>query len=167
MSNHLINYKIRAPELRVVSSDGQNLGVMKTSEALRMAQEQDMDLVVIAEKANPPVAKVLDYNKFLYEERKKASAAKAKSKKSELKEFVFGPTIDGGDLNVRIERAKEFIEDGNRVKITVKLKGRENEHPEVGFAKIDRFIEELKEVARTESAPARQGNMLTVTFVKA
>ena len=125
-----------------------------------------MDLVVIAEKAQPPVAKILDFNKFLYDERKKASVIKAKSKKSELKEFVFGPTIGTGDIQFRVERTKEFLEDGNRVKITVKLKGRENEHPEVGYDKIKKFIEELKEVAKTEAEPRRMGNMITVTFVK-
>ncbi|KKS15935.1 MAG: Translation initiation factor IF-3 [candidate division WWE3 bacterium GW2011_GWA1_41_8] len=139
---------------------------MRKDEALRKANEMNMDLVVIAEKAQPPVAKILDFNKFLYDERKKASAIKAKSKKSELKEFVFGPTIGSGDIDFRVQRAKEFLEEGNRVKITVKFKGRENEHPEVGFDKINKFKEELKDVARVESEPRRAGSMLTVTFVK-
>lgn len=164
---YLINYRIKAPELRVIASDGQNLGVLKTQEALRMAQEQELDLVIIAEKADPPVAKILDFNKFLYEERKKASAIKAKSKKSELKEFVFGPTIDAGDLNTRIQRAREFIEDGNRVKVTVKMKGREAQHPEVGFEKITRFTEALKDIAKTEGIPKHSGNLITITYVKA
>ena len=103
----------------------------------------------------------------MYEERKKASAIKAKSKKSELKEFVFGPTIDAGDLNVRIQRAKEFILDGNRVKITIKLKGREAEHPEVGFDKIDKITEELKGLAKFEGTPRHAGHIISVTFVKA
>ncbi len=122
--------------------------------------------MVIAEKASPPVAKILDFNKYLYEERKKASAAKAKAKKSELKEFVFGPTIDAGDLNNRIQRARGFLEDGNRVKVTVKMKGREGEHPEVALERINKFTQELKDIARTEAEPKRHGNMINVTFVK-
>ena len=143
------------------------MGVLSTYEALKKAQELEMDLVVIADKANPPVAKILDFNKYLYEERKRTSALKAKSKKSELKEFVFGPTIDSGDLNTRIERAKEFIADGNRVKITVKFKGREVEHPEVGFDRIKRITEELREVAKVESNPRLSGHLLSVTYIKA
>ena len=150
----------------MISNDGENLGVLRTSDAMKLAEEKDLDLVVIAEGAQPPVAKILDFNKYLYDERKKASAIKAKSKKSELKEFVFGPTIDEGDIKVRVERAKEFLEEGNRVKITVKMKGREQEHPEIGYAKITRFIEDLKEEAKIEAPPARVGSMIIVTFVR-
>ena len=139
---------------------GENLGVMNTTEALRLAREKELDLVLISEQANPPVAK------FLYEERKKSSAVKAKAKKSELKEFVFGPTIGESDIASRVERSKEFIKDGNRVKITVKLKGREGEYPQLGFEKIDRFREELSEAAKLESAPRRNGNIITATFCK-
>jgi len=145
---------------------GENLGVMNTTEALRLAREKELDLVLISEQANPPVAKILEYNKFLYEERKKSSAVKAKAKKSELKEFVFGPTIGESDIASRVERSKEFIKDGNRVKITVKLKGREGEYPQLGFEKIDRFREELSEAAKLESAPRRNGNIITATFCK-
>jgi len=152
--------------VRVIMGTGENLGVMNTTEALRLAREKELDLVLISEQANPPVAKILEYNKFLYEERKKSSAVKAKAKKSELKEFVFGPTIGESDIASRVERSKEFIKDGNRVKITVKLKGREGEYPQLGFEKIDRFREELSEAAKLESAPRRNGNIITATFCK-
>ncbi len=99
---------------------------MKTTDAIKKALELDMDLVLIVETANPPVAKILEFHKFMYEERKKLSAAKAKSKKSELKEFRFGPTIGSGDLEKKMERARGFLKEGNRVKVTVKMKGREN-----------------------------------------
>jgi translation initiation factor IF-3 len=145
--------------------DGQNLGVMKTQEALRVAQQQELDLVVISEGAKPPVCKILDFNKFLYEERKKLSATKAKSKKSELKEFRFGPTIGDSDLETRINRAQEFIENGDRVKITIKLKGREREFPNIGFEKITKFSDGLASVARLESQPRLMGNMIIATFV--
>ncbi|EKD99640.1 MAG: Translation initiation factor IF-3 [uncultured bacterium] len=131
-----------------------------------MAQEDELDLVIISEKANPPVAKILDFNKFLYEERKRSSAIKAKSKKSELKEFIFGPTISDGDINVRVSRAKGFIEDGNRVRIAVKYMGREREHLDVGREKLNKFIELLADTAKVESEPKMSGNILAVTFVK-
>jgi translation initiation factor IF-3 len=140
--------------------------VLKTQEALRIAKEQELDLVIITEKATPPVAKILDFNKYLYDERKKATAIKAKSKKSGLKEFVFGPTIDEGDLNSKIERAKTFLKNGNRVKVTIKFKGRENEHPEIGFDRLKKFTERLSGHAKIESEPKKSGYLLMVTFVK-
>lgn len=140
--------------------------MLKTQEALRIAREQELDLVIITEKATPPIAKILEFNKYLYDERKKASAVKAKSKKSGLKEFVFGPTIDEGDLNSKIERAKTFLKEGNRVKVTIKFKGRENEHPEVGVDRIKKFTERLSEHAKLEAEPRKSGNLLMVTYVK-
>jgi translation initiation factor IF-3 len=140
---------------------------LKTTEALKKAQEEDLDLVIIAENASPPVAKILDFNKYLYEERKKQSAIKAKSRKTELKEFVFGPTIDEGDLRIRLNRTREFLEQGNRVKITVKMKGRENEYPQIAFEKIKRFSQEFEGFAKVEDEPKRQGNTISATFLKA
>ncbi|OGC46062.1 translation initiation factor IF-3 [candidate division WWE3 bacterium RIFCSPHIGHO2_12_FULL_38_15] len=161
-----INERIRSPQLRVITGTGENLGVMSTADALKLAKEKELDLVLISEQANPPVAKILEYNKFLYEERKKTSAVKAKAKKSELKEFVFGPTIGEGDIAIRVERSKEFIKEGNRVKISVKLKGREAEYPDLGFEKIKRFQEELADVAKLESEPRRNGKIISATFCK-
>lgn len=120
---------------------------------------------MISEAANPPVAKILEFNKFLYEENKKAQAIKAKAKSSELKELRFGPTIGEGDLNQRIARAKEFLSDNNRVKITVKLKGRENQFPALAFEKIDKFIKALEDIAKLEGEPKRAGSQIIATFV--
>lgn len=121
--------------------------------------------MVISEGANPPVAKILEFNKFLYDERKKASASKAKSKKSELKEFRFGPTIDKGDLDTRISRAIGFLEDGNRVKISIKLMGRENDFPEIAYEKLDTFTQGVAEVGRPEDNAKRMGNIISITYV--
>ena len=126
---------------------------------------RDLDLILISENANPPVAKILDFNKYLYEERKKFSSAKAKSKRSELKEFRFGPTIAESDIATRIERAKVFIKDGNRVKISIKLKGREAAYPQIGYEKVKKFASGLSEVAKTESEPRMMGNIISVVFV--
>ena len=138
---------------------------MKTSDAIKKAQELDMDLVLITESSTPPVAKILEFNKFQYDERKKASASKSKSKKSELKEFRFGPTIGEGDLVKKIERAREFIMDKNRVKVSVILKGREGQYPEFGYDKINRFTKELEDIAKLENAPKRLGSNIFVYFV--
>lgn len=163
---YYINNRIRVPEVRVITKEGESLGVMKTGEAIRKAMEQELDLVLISENAVPPVAKILDFNKFLYEERKKTSATKAKSKKSELKELRFGPSIGAGDLTNRVERTKEFLSTGNQVKITVKLRGREVEHPEIAFEKLKVIENELKGYAKTEEAVKRIGNNITITFRK-
>jgi translation initiation factor IF-3 len=136
-----------------------------TSEALRKAREVELDLVLLAPNVEPPVAKIMDFAKFLYTERKKKAQSKAKAKKSELKEFRFGPTIGTGDLNTRIDRSKEFIQDGNRVKVTVLMKGREGMFPEVAFDRLKKFEEGLKEIAKPEAEPKRIGKMISVVFV--
>ncbi len=167
MSNykrHQVNEKIRATELRVITKEGENLGVLPTREAISEAQKRGLDLVVISEGANPPIAKILDFNKFLYEENKKTAAAKAKSKKSELKEFKFGPNIGKGDLNDRIERAREFLTDGNRVRVTVQLRGREKAFPEVAYEKMQFFMTGLEDIAKTDETPKLVGGEIKITF---
>ncbi len=164
---HFVNERIRAPEVRLIGSKGENIGVVSTQDALRRARNEELDLVLISEKANPPVAKILEYSKFLYEERKKMSAVKAKSHKSEIKEFIFGPTIGEGDLQVRIARTREFLLEGNKVKISVKFKGREMIYPDIGMKKIEHVINELRDVAKVEERDIKlKGNLITATFVK-
>lgn len=164
---HRINHLIRAPKVRLIDSEGTNVGVVDTHEALKKAADADLDLVLISEKAEPPVAKILDYSKFLYEERKKQSSHKTKSAKSETKEFIFGPAIGEGDIQTRIERTKEFLEDGHRVKMTVRLKGRERAFPEIGIKKLEKITSELAEVAKTEEdKPKLKGNLITITFLR-
>ncbi len=163
---HLTNQYIKVPEVRLIDSDGQNLGVLSTREALGKAVGQELDLVLISGKANPPVAKILDYSKFLYDERKKHSASKSKSVKSGTKEFIFGPAIGEGDLEQRIARTKEFIKEGNRVKMTVRLRGRQKFHPEIGKGKLEKAISDLQEVAKIEEEPRLRGNLISVIFVK-
>lgn len=165
-NEHYINQYIRANKVRLISNDGENLGVVDTKEAVNKAKEKGLDLVLIAEKANPPVAKILDYSKFLYEENKKKSSSKAKSSKSETKELIFGPNIGDGDLKVRVDRTKEFIDEGDRVKMTVRLRGREKAHPDVGMEKIERAIEMLKGIAEPEKEPELKNYMISVTFRK-
>ena len=151
-------------EVRVITSKGENLGVMKTNEAIKKAGEIGGDLLLVVPNAVPPVAKIVDYSKFLYEERKKQSGAKAKSKKIDIKEFRMGPTTDQGDINRFITRGRGFLEEGNKVKITVKMRGREQMHPEIAFDKIKLFEKGYGDIAKIESPPKRLGNMVWAMF---
>ncbi|MBN1162648.1 translation initiation factor IF-3 [Patescibacteria group bacterium] len=162
---HIINERIREKELRVIHGK-ENLGVITKEEALKIAKDNELDLVLIAPQANPPVAKILDYNKFLYAENKKQSAARSKAKKSELKEFKMRPTTGSGDIKRYVDRAKEFIKSGNRVKMSVVMRGRENSFPQVAFDKLGETAEELRDVARMEDEkPKRTGSTIWVVFV--
>lgn len=145
---------------------GENLGVMETRKALQLAEEQELDVVVITENANPPVAKIVDFNKFLYAERKKQSDAKGKSKQTELKELRLSTTISEGDIMQRMNRAVEFLNEGNVVKVSLMMKGRQAMFPQVAKEKLERFIKLMEPVAKVESEPKRMGNTLSVTFIK-
>ena len=138
---------------------------MQKKDALKLAQEKGLDLVVIAQNAKPPVAKILDFKKFLYQERKKASSAKAKSRKSELKELRFGPSTGEEDVRTRTERARKFLEDKNRVKLTVKLRGREREHPELGVEKLQGVVKALEDIAKPEGEPKKIGGTISMVLV--
>ncbi len=159
-----INERIFSQQLRVINSKGENIGVITKLEALQMARAEKLDLVEISPKAVPPVAKILDFKKFLYEERKKNSAAKAKSKQVELKEFKFGPNIGENDLTIRIDRARQFLTDRDKVKFTVNFKGREAAYPQLGWEKINRVVEVLSDIAKPEE-PARMINPKTIVVM--
>lgn len=139
--------------------------MLKTEEALRIAQERKLDLVVISPNAVPPVAKILDFKKFLYQENKDKTKAKTRSKKSETKEIMFKPFTGEGDLNWQIGRAKAWLAEGNRVKVWVAMRGREVAHPEICFEKIDKFIGSLENEGKVESKPERKGNVVSVMFL--
>jgi translation initiation factor IF-3 len=148
----------------VISNDGNSLGVMDKREALNLAKEKNMDLVVLAEKANPPVAKILDYSKFLYEEQKKQQSNR--TKKTQLKEMKIRPTISEGDLITKANKSEKLIKDGNMVRFTVQLRGREASFPEVAISKL-KFVEErLANVAKIEGNIENKNNRITVIFIK-
>jgi len=138
-----INYQIRIPQIRVVDNDGTNLGVMDTRAALRMAQEQSLDLVEINPRAVPPVCKIMDYGKFKYDEKKKLQAARRNQQIQELKEITFRPNTDENDLTHKVESAKKFLEEGDKVKFTIRFRGREITHPQVGKDKLDWILQQL------------------------
>lgn len=164
MNNYIINERIRADKLFVVA-EKENLGVISRDEALKIAREKELDLVLIAPHATPPVAKILDFSKFLYEEKKKKAKGRVKSKKSELKEIRLGPNTGESDLNIKIEQAKEFIKDGNRVKANIILQGREMAYPEFAYDKLEKIKKGLEDTARSEGEIKRMGRNVFIVFV--
>lgn len=153
-----INDQIRTQEVRLINENGQNLGIKPIHEALRLASETNLDLVEVSSNTTPPVCKILNYNKYIYD--KKIKKRKTKIKKIELKEFQIKPNIDEGDLAVRIKRGKKFLQKGNMVKYTVKLRGREAAHPEIAELKLKVIQSELTEVSKVEKPPQRNGPYL-------
>lgn len=162
--NYRINNAISAPQVRVVSESGESLGVLDKAEALRLAQEQDVDLVEIAPMANPPVTKLVDYKKFLYQEERKEREAKRNVHKVGMKELWLGPLMGEHDLRTRVERGKEFLGEGDHVKFVVRYTGRQMAHREIGYKVIDKLKEMLSEVAEVEKDPVFIGRQLSIQF---
>lgn len=156
-----INNQIRVPEVRLVTESGSE--IMPTSKALDMANENSLDLVEVVANAHPPVVKIIDFKKFLFDEKRKLteSKKKAKVKKQDTKEFRFGPFIGEHDLQIRINRAHGFLENGDKVKLTVEYKGREVSRTDFGQEKIQRVIKELESVAEVEWGPEQKGRYLS------
>jgi translation initiation factor IF-3 len=138
-----VNHQIRIPQVRVLDKDGNNLGVMNTRDALKTAQDQALDLVEINPKSQPPVCKIMDFGKYKYDEKKKAQAAKKNQQVQELKELTFRPNTDENDLNHKLEQAKQFLADGDKVKFTIRFRGREITHPQVGKDKLEWLLKQL------------------------
>lgn len=157
-----INNYIRVPQIRVILNDGTNAGVMNTYEALKMAKDQGFDLVEINPTAKPPVCKIMDYGKFKYEEKKKQSEAKKNQKIQDLKELTFRPNTDTNDLSHKLEQAKDFLEEGHKVKFTVRFRGREITHANLGREKLEWFVSELKEKITSNSQVSFEGKFMWV-----
>jgi translation initiation factor IF-3 len=155
-----INLQIRVPQVRVVQADGKALGVMSTRDALQLAHEQGLDLVEINPKSSPPVCKIIDYGKFKYEEKKRISEIRKKQKIQELKEIVFRPTTDENDLNHKMVFAKQFLSDGNKVKFTVKFRGREITHPQVAKDKLYWIVQQLIGLITTNVEIFAEGKLM-------
>lgn len=162
-----INERIIAHEVRVLGATGENFGVMPFRDALAKAKEEGLDLVEVAGQADPPVCRIVDFQKFLFARKKQERKAKSGTKKSELKEFRFGPTIGDHDLNVRLGRARKFLETNNKVKFTIRFRGRQMAHPELGFEIMKQVGQTLRDVGKEEAEAKKQGNTLSVTFVPA
>lgn len=155
---------IRIPQVRVVDEDGQQLGVMPTHQALSMAQERGLDLVEVAPMAAPPVVRFLDYGQYKYELTKKEKEAKRKQRAVEFKEVRLTPKIGTGDFDTKVNRAVEFLEDGDRIKVTVRFRGRELTHPEIGRSLLARFGDAVKDHGTIDRAPALEGKSMFMTL---
>lgn len=155
-----INNFIRVPQVRVVLNDGSNGGVMATKDALRLAFDQGFDLVEINPKSVPPVCKIMDYGKYKYEEKKKQSEIRKSQKLQELKEVTFRPNTDENDLKHKLESAKEFLEEGHKVKFTIRFRGRETTHPELGKEKLAWIVEQLGVLIVPSTSPSMEGKFM-------
>ena len=156
------NNRISSPDVQVIASDGENLGVISTNEAISMAKNQGLDLIEIAPNANPPVCKIMDMGKYKYDLQKKANQAKKKQKTVSLKEIKLRPGTETHDYNFKIKNAKKFITKGNKVKFTVKFKGREMQHTDLGKDLMNKIIDETKDVAKVESKPKFEGRQMVM-----
>ena len=157
-----INNRIRAKEIRLIDQEGNNIGVVSFNEAITRAQEAGLDLVEMSAGGGVPVCRIMDYNKYMYDQ--KAKLKKSKTKKTDIKEFKIGPNTSEGDLRVRIDRGKEFLNQGNVVKYTVVFKGREVAFPEIGKTKLKIIESELSEVSKPEGIIRLMGKIMTLTL---
>lgn len=160
----LVNEFIRFPEVLVIGPDGESLGKMSKFEALKKAEEFNLDLLCVAPNAKPPVCKILNYGKYRYESQKKAKEAKKNQKIIEIKEIQLTPKIGEHDLLTKVKAALKFLEDGNKIKVGVRFKGRELSHVEVGEAVMNKFLELTKDSASVDKAPTLDGKWLTAVL---
>ena len=151
-----------APEVRVSGSNNEPIGVLSLAEALRMAGELDVDLVEISPTAVPPVCRLMDYGKFKYQEQKKAAEAKSKQKVIEVKEIKFRPGTDDGDYNIKLRNIKRFLDEGDKCKITLRFRGREITHQEIGMALLQRIRDELADLIVVEQFPKLEGRQMVM-----
>lgn len=167
-SHTRINGEIRYPEVRVIGSNGEQLGIMSSKDAQKLAQDQGVDLVEIAANANPPVVKVIDWGKYQYQKMKEEAKnrKKAREKQSELKQMKIGLKISDNDLNIKLRKIRKFLEDGDRVKIMIVFRGREMAHKELGNELLDKVLEQLGDEAITEGKPQFSGRNLSVGIRK-
>ncbi|HEY0066576.1 MAG TPA: translation initiation factor IF-3 [Flavisolibacter sp.] len=162
-AEHRINHHIRVPQVRLVG-DNVTVGVYPTQEAMRMAQEQALDLVEISPQADPPVCKIIDYNKFLYDKKKKEKEMKAKAKTTEMKEIRFTPNTDDHDFDFKSKHAENFLKEGNKVKAYVQFKGRAIQFKDRGELLLLKFADRLKDFGQLESMPKLEGKRMLAIF---
>ena len=160
--DHQINEEIRDKELRVIGDNGEQLGIMSSAQALALAEEKELDLVKIAPQATPPVCKIMDYGKFRFEQLKREKEARKNQRVVEIKEIRMSPSIDTNDLNTKIKNAMKFLKDGNRVKVTVRFRGREMAHTSLGEVLLKQFGESCAEVATVEKGAKLEGRNMSM-----
>ncbi|MDR3453246.1 MAG: translation initiation factor IF-3 [Rhodoferax sp.] len=164
---HRLNREIMAPEVRLSGPENEPLGIVSLMEALRLAGEQDVDLVEIVATANPPVCRLMDYGKFKYQEQKKAADAKAKQTVIEIKEIKFRPGTDDGDYNIKMRNIRRFLAEGDKCKITLRFRGREITHQEIGMALLQRIRNDLQDLIVVEQFPKLEGRQMIMMIAPA
>ena len=161
---HQINEEIRDREVRLVSADGEQLGIMSAQEALEKAEEVNLDLVKISPNAVPPVCKLMDYGKFKFEQTKREKEARKNQHVVEIKEVRMSPSIDSNDFNVKLRNAQKFLADGNRVKVSIRFRGREMAHTEIGRDLLLKFAEQCADIAVMDKDPKLEGRFMSITL---
>ena len=161
-----INGQIRAREIQLIGDEGEKLGVVSLKEALEIAEEKKLDLVLVAPNAKPPVCKIMNYGKYKFEQAKKEKEAKKKQKIAEVKEIRITPNIEEHDFGFKSKNARKFIEDGNKVKITVRFKGREVNNSKLGEDVLNKFIENLSDIANVDKQPKLEGRNMFIMLSK-
>ena len=159
---HELNEDIRDKEIRLIGSEGEQMGIMSADEALKIADEQGLDLVKISPQAVPPVCKLMNYGKFRFEQSKREKEAKKNQHVVEIKEIRMSPGIDIGDFNTKLKNAQKFVADGNRGKVSVRFRGREMAHTDIGKALLDKFAEQCAEVANLDKGAKLEGRMMSI-----
>lgn len=159
-----INRQIRAESIRLIDASGNMVGVVSVAEGLRLAEQAELDLVEISPAASPPVCKILDYGKYRYEAQKKAHEARRKQKVIQIKEIKLRPTIDKHDLEIKLRQVMGFLEDGDKVRFTLKFRGREMDHTELGHQVLDRVQEALKDQCKIEQFPRMEGKQIVMAI---
>ncbi|GAB4284452.1 MAG: translation initiation factor IF-3 [Oscillatoriaceae cyanobacterium] len=155
-----INERIRFPKVRVIDTEGEQLGIMSPSEALQIARERDLDLVLVSDKADPPVCRVVDYGKYKFEQEKKAREAKKKQHTSEVKEVKMRYKIEDHDYQVRLSQAERFLKAGDKVKATIMFRGREIQHSDLAETLLKRMATDLQELGEVQQAPKKEGRTM-------
>ncbi|MCB1650994.1 MAG: translation initiation factor IF-3 [Alphaproteobacteria bacterium] len=159
-----VNETIRADQIRLIDENGEMQGVMSVNDALKRAEEAGLDLVEVSPNAEPPVCKILDYGKYKYEQQKKAAEARKKQKTVDVKEVKIRPGIEDHDYQVKMRAARKFLENGDKVKVTMRFRGREMAHQEIGFNLLNRMIEELSDISKVDFAPKMEGRQIIMVL---
>ena len=159
---HELNEDIRDKEIRLIGDDGAQLGIMSSADALRIADEKGLDLVKISPQAVPPVCKLMNYGKFKFEQGKREKEARKNQHVVEIKEVRMSPGIDIGDFNTKLRNAQKFIADGNRVKVSVRFRGREMAHTDIGRDLLERFAQQCADTANLDKTPKLEGRMMSI-----
>src|SRR5262245_12910395 len=157
-----INQRIRVPEVRVIADEGEQLGILPTHEALRLAEERGLDLVEISPRAFPPVCRIMDYGKYKYEQAKKKQQARKHASTVEIKEIKFRPKTEGHDMDFKVKHVRRFLEGGNKVRLAVVFRGREITHPQTGMAVLNRVVEMTADLSSVEVTPNMEGRRMVM-----